>query len=213
MKVVAINGSPRRNGNTRMALEAIGVELESAGIELEIINIGTKPINGCMACGKCAQNRDERCIFSSDIVNDIIQRFKAADGIIISSPVYFSGIAGNMKSLLDRVFYVGSANGGLYRGKVAAAVTSVRRSGGSHTLDGLNHYITFGEMIVASSSYWGIVHGRAEGDVVFDLEGMQTMRNLGRNIAWLLQMKEKAAIAQHPREDKIFTPMILPPTV
>ena len=141
MKVVAINGSPRLEGNTFHALDIIKKELSKDGIELEIINIGSKNIRGCTACAMCVQNKNERCIIDSDIVNGTIQKMKDADAIILASPVYFAGIAGTMKCFLDRAFYVSSANGGLYRGKVAAAVTAVRRSGGSHTLDGLNHYI------------------------------------------------------------------------
>ncbi len=208
MKVIAINGSPRAEGNTFHALNIIKKELLNEGIELEIVDFGTKAIHGCTACTMCSQTKNERCIIDNDMVNETIQKMAAADGIILASPVYFAGIAGTMKCFLDRAFYVSSANGGLYRGKVAAAVTAVRRSGGSHTIDGLNHYITYGEMVVATSSYWNIVHGRAPGEMLLDLEGVQTMELLGRNIAWLLKMKDKAAIPQHSKEIRVATSFI-----
>ncbi|MFI3315118.1 MAG: flavodoxin family protein [Rikenellaceae bacterium] len=204
MKVVAILGSPRKNGNTAHALRIIGDELIKEGIEFEIIHIGNKNIRGCLACKQCAVNKNGECIIK-DETNTTIAKMAESDGIILSSPVYFSGIAGTMKSFLDRAFYVSSSNGSMFRGKVAAAITAVRRSGGSHTLDGLNHYITYGEMIVATSTYWNIAHGRDEGEVLKDDEAVQTMQMLGRNMAWLLKMKEQANIPQPEKVDKIFT--------
>jgi multimeric flavodoxin WrbA len=190
MKVIAINGSPKKEGNTFHALSIVGKELINSGIEFEILHIGNKMIHGCLACGKCAINQDEKCTITSDDLNLYIQKLKEADGIILGSPVYYAGIAGTMKSFLDRVFYVSGANGNLFRQKVAAAVVAVRRSGGSTTLDGLNHYLTYGELILATSNYWNIIHGRLPGEVAQDLEGVQIMRVLGKNISWLLKMKE-----------------------
>lgn len=208
MKVVAILGSPRKDGNTAHAFKIAHKEFEKEGIDFEIVHIGNKMIHGCLACKQCAKNRDEKCVITNDITNETIQKMKDADAIILGSPVYFAGIAGTMKSFLDRAFYVASANGGLFRGKVAGAITSVRRSGGSHTIDGLNHYITFGEMIVATSSYWNIVHGRDEGEMLKDEEGVQTIQVLARNMAWLLNMKKTANIEQPPKVEKISTSFI-----
>ncbi len=208
MKVIAILGSPRKNGNTAAALQIIGNELNKEGIEFEMLHIGHLAIRGCVGCKGCYRNLNEKCVFGDDIINQAIAKMKSADGIILGSPVYFAGIAGTMKSFLDRVFYVSGANGMLLRGKVAAAVAAVRRSGGSHTLDGLNHYITYGEMIVATSTYWNIVHGREAGEMPQDAEGVQTMEMLGRNMAWLLKMKERAGIAQPECVEKVYTSLV-----
>lgn len=208
MKVIAILGSPRKNGNTAHAFEIAHKEFTKEGIDFEVVHVGNKLIHGCIACKQCAKNRDEKCTINNDITNDTIQKMKNADAIILGSPVYFAGIAGTMKSFLDRAFYVSSANGGLFRGKVAAALTAARRSGGSHTIDGLNHYITYGEMIVATSTYWSIIHGRDEGEMLQDEEGVQTIEMLARNIAWLLKMKQTANIEQPAKVEKKHTPFI-----
>jgi multimeric flavodoxin WrbA len=203
MKVIAINGSPKKEGNTYHALKMVGDELVASGIEFEILHVGHKMIHGCTACGKCAENRDEKCSLGADGLNQWIQIIKSADGIIIGSPVYYSGIAGTMKCFLDRLFYVSGANGNLFRHKVAAAVVAVRRTGGSYTLDGLNHYLTYAEMIVATSSYWNVIHGRTPNEVSQDGEGVQIMRVLGKNMAWLLKMKEATSgTIQPPMPEK-----------
>jgi multimeric flavodoxin WrbA len=198
MKVIAINGSPKKEGNTYQALQMVGAELAAAGIEFEILHIGHKLIHGCTACGKCAVNKDEKCVLKTDDLNFWIQQMKAADGIIIGSPVHYSGIAGTMKSFLDRAFYVAGSNGGLFRHKVAAAVVALRRTGGSATLDSLYHYLTYSEMIIATSCYWNVIHGRIAGEVGQDVEGVQIMRVLGKNMAWLLKMKEATSGSIEP---------------
>jgi len=193
MKVIAINGSPNKTGNTYHALNMVGAELLANGIDFEMLHIGHKLIHGCTACGKCSLNKDEKCVLKTDDLNQWIQQIKIADGILIGSPVHYSGIAGTMKSFLDRLFYVAGSNGGLFRHKVAAAVVAVRRSGGSATFDSLNHYLNYSEMIIATSSYWNVIHGRNAGEVTQDSEGVQIMRVLGKNMAWLLKMKEATA--------------------
>ena len=210
MKVIAINGSPHKEGNTFHALNMVGTELEAAGIEFEIIHIGHKEIHGCTACNNCFKNRDEKCSQKPDIVNDCIQKMKEADGILIGSPVYYSGIAGTMKCFLDRVFYVSGSNGNLFRHKVGAALVAVRRSGGSATLDSMNHYLTYSEMILATSSYWNIIHGRSPGEVEEDAEGVQIMQTLGKNMAWLLKMKEATSttIEEPEKVRKVMTNFI-----
>jgi len=192
MKVIAINGSPHKDGNTFHAFNMVGKELKAAGIEFEILHIGHKTIHGCMACNNCAINKDEECSIKTDMVNECVQKMKEADGILIGSPVYYSGIAGTMKCFLDRAFYVAGVNGNLFRHKVGAALVAVRRSGGSATLDSLNHYLTYSEMMVATSSYWNIIHGTREGEAEDDAEGKQIMHTLGKNMAWMLKMKEAA---------------------
>jgi multimeric flavodoxin WrbA len=200
MKVIAINGSPRKEGNTFHALNYICSTFDRKLIEYEILHIGHKAIHGCTACGKCAINKDGKCSQEDDVVNPAIKMLKYADGIIIGSPVYYSGIAGTMKSFLDRVFYVSGANGNLYRHKVGAAVTAVRRTGGSSTIDQLNHYLTYGEMIVATSNYWNVIHGRTAGEATLDYEGIQMCRVLGKNMEWILKMKQATAKTIAPPE-------------
>ena len=190
MKVVAINGSAKKEGNTYHALRMVGEQLEENGIDFEIIHIGNKAVRGCLACGNCAKNRDEKCTTTGDNLNEWIQSMKHADGIILASPVYYAGIAGTMKSFLDRAFYVSGSNGGLFRHKVGAAVVAVRRTGGSVTFDSLNHYLTYSEMILATSNYWNIIHGRTPGEAEQDYEGAQIMSVLGSTMAWLLKMRE-----------------------
>jgi multimeric flavodoxin WrbA len=203
MRVIAINGSLRKDGNTRQALAMAGEELIAGGIDFEILHVGHKLLHGCRACGKCAVNKDEECSIKTDDLNKWIQQLKAADGIILGSPVYYSGIAGTMKCFLDRVFYVAGVNGGLFRHKVGASVVALRRSGGSATFDSLNHYLTNSEMIVATANYWNIIHGREMGEVNRDLEGRQIMRVLGKNIAWLLKMKEASTgLVEEPAAEK-----------
>jgi multimeric flavodoxin WrbA len=210
MKVIAINGSPKKEGNTFQALTMIGDELQTNGIDFEIIHVGHKLIHGCTACGKCAINKDEECSIKSDDINKWIQKLKVADGIILGSPVYTSGIAGSMKCFLDRVFYVSGNNGNLFRHKVGASVVALRRSGGSATFDSLNHYLTNTEMIIATANYWNIIHGRNVGEVNQDLEGKQTMRVLGKNISWLLKMKEatRGLVEEPSQEQKVATNFI-----
>ncbi len=202
LKVVAVNGSPRKEGNSFHALTGVGRQLQEHNIDFEILHIGNQMVRGCLACGICAKNRDEKCSITNDPVNESIQQLKAADGIILASPVYYAGIAGTMKCFLDRVFYVAGSNGGLFRQKVAAAVVAVRRTGGSSTFDSLNHYLTYSEMILATSNYWNITHGRTPGEVLQDAEGVQIMDLLGKNMAWLLKMREQTK-AQLPGPEPV----------
>lgn len=207
MKVVAINGSPKAEGNTYHALRLVTDQLEKEGISTEIIHVGNKNIRGCIACGGCYQNQDEKCVIN-DEVNDIIQKMKEADGIIIGSPVYYASIAGTMKSFLDRAFYTASANGGLFRHKVGASVVAVRRSGEVATFDHLNHYFTIGEMFMASSNYWNVIHGRLPGEALKDEEGVQIMRVLAKNMAFLMNSIEQSKEHLPQKEDKIMTNFI-----
>ncbi|MCG8689095.1 MAG: flavodoxin family protein [Desulfobacterales bacterium] len=192
MKVIGFNGSARKKGNTACSLNTVFGELEKAGIETELINVGKEKVRGCLACYSCLKNQDQACIIKDDPVNDWIQKMKSADGIILGSPVYFSGVAGTMKSFLDRAFFVSTVNGNLFRHKVGACVAAVRRSGGLPTVNTLNHYITYSEMIMACSNYWNVAHGADPGEMEQDAEGKQIMTVLGQNMAWIMKTMEYA---------------------
>ena len=206
MKIVAFNGSPNKEGNTWHALKMVTEELEKEGIEVEIIHVGNKVIRGCIACGQCVKNKNEQCVLPGDEVNQWIQKMKQADGIILGSPVHYSAIAGTMKSFLDRAFFVTGVNNGMLRHKVGAAVVAVRRSGGLPTFDQLNNFLNYAEMLLPTSNYWNVIHGRTPGEVTQDEEGVQIMRVLGKNMAWLMKLVEhgKGTITPPEREAKIY---------
>ena len=209
MKVVAFNGSPRKKGNTYHAIKILAEQLEKENIEVEIIHVGNNNIRGCTACNYCSITKNERCIIDDD-VNEWIQKMKEADGIIFGSPVHFSDISAEMKAFLDRAIYVGSANNSLYRHKVGVGVTAVRRSGGVPAYNQLNNYIGYGEMIMPTSNYWNVIYGRAPGEALKDDEGMQIMRILGKNMAWLLKLIEfgEGKIEKPEVEGKVYTNFI-----
>lgn len=206
MKVVAFNGSPRGNGNTHTAIELVTENMVKAGVEVEIVHVGNRLIRGCLACNQCARNRDERCVID-DEVNEWIQKMKEADGILIGSPVHYSAIAGTMKSFLDRAFYVSGNNGSLLRHKVGAAVVAVRRSGGMPTLNQLNNFLNYSEMMMPTSNYWHVIHGTKPGDALEDAEGVQIMRVLGENFLYMLQMNTNDLEAPD-KQRKVFTNFI-----
>lgn len=190
MKVIAINGSPRANGNTRAAIDIMADELIKEGIEVEVLHVGNKKIRGCLGCMWCVKAQSERCVIADDEVNDYIQLMKDADGIILSSPVYYAGVAGTMKSFLDRAFFVIGVNGNFLRHKVGTSLTTVRRTGGIPTVDNLDRYINYSEMFVPTSNYWNVAHGLKPGEVNEDQEGVQIIRILGKNMAWLMKATE-----------------------
>ena len=181
MKVILINGSPNAKGCTYTALEEVSKTLKSEGIETEIIHVGHKDIRGCIGCRQCKTKG--KCVFT-DIVNDIAPKFKECDGIVIGSPVYFASANGTLVSFIDRLFYSMTADKTM---KVGAAVVSCRRGGNSATFDELNKYFTISQMPIASSQYWNMVHGNSPEEVQQDLEGLQTMRTLGKNMAFLIK--------------------------
>ena len=181
MKVLLINGSPRLNGNTSIALNELDKTFNEEGIETETIQIGTKDIRGCIACGTCYKNH--KCIFN-DIVNEVAPKFEEADGLVIASPVYYASANGTLISFLDRLFYSTNFDKTM---KVGASIAVCRRGGASATFDQLNKYFTIASMPVVSSQYWNSVHGRKVGEANKDLEGLQTMRTLGRNMAFLIK--------------------------
>jgi len=187
MKVVAFNGSARRDGNTAILTRRVLEELEKEGIETEMVQLAGERIRGCTACRGCVANQDGRCTIDDDVVNECIARMIEADGIILASPTYFADVSAEMKALIDRAGFVARANGGLFRRKVGAAVVAVRRAGAIHAFDSINHLFFISEMVVPGSSYWNLGFGYAPGDVEADAEGMETMRVLGSNMAWLLK--------------------------
>jgi multimeric flavodoxin WrbA len=187
MRVVAFNGSARKDGNTAILIRKVLAELEAEGIETELFQMAGKKIRGCTACGKCYKNKDQRCAVTDDIANECIEKMIEADGIIIGSPTYFADLTAETKALIDRAGYVARANSHMFRRKVGAAVVAARRAGSIQAFDSINHFFLIGQMIVPGSSYWNMGVGRAKGDVEKDSEGLETMELLGQNMAWLLK--------------------------
>lgn len=205
-KILLINGSPRSGGCTYTALREVADTLEKNGIETELTEIGAKPVAGCIACGKCRETG--RCVFNDDAVNRISEKLDEYDGIVVGSPVYYAGPSGQICAFLDRLFY---SSGGRMAGKIGAAVVSCRRGGASSAFDRLNKYFQISNMVVASSQYWNQVHGNTPDEVRQDIEGMQTMRTLGQNIAWLVKSIQKArenGVQEPVYETKTFTNFI-----
>lgn len=181
MKVLMLNGSPKENGNTYNALLEIGKQLEKEGIDYEIFQIGGKPVRDCIGCGQCSE---QGCVFTDDDVNEFVCKAKEADGFVFGTPVYYAHPSGRILSFLDRAFYSGSR---YFAHKPGASVAVARRGGTSASFDVLNKYFGISQMPVAGSTYWNIAHGRVSGEVTQDEEGMQTMRNLARNMAWMIK--------------------------
>ena len=188
MKVVAFNGSARKDGNTAILVRRVLEELEKEGIETELVQLAGERIRGCTACRGCVANQDGRCTIDDDVVNECIRKMVEADGIILASPTYFADVSAEMKALIDRAGFVARANGGLFRRRVGAAVVAVRRAGAIHAFDSINHFFFISEMVVPGSIYWNLGFGHAPGEVESDQEGIETMRVLGSNMAWLLKM-------------------------
>jgi len=187
MKVIAFNGSPRKNGNTAILINQVLSELQQEGIETELFQLAGKRIRGCIACYKCFENKNERCSMEDDVLNECVQKMKTAEGIILGSPTYFTDVTAEMKALIDRAGLVALANDGMLKRKLGAAVVAARRVGGMHVFDTLNHLFFISQMIIPASNYWNTGLGMEKGDVEKDEEGLQTMRILGQNMAWLLK--------------------------
>lgn len=207
MKAVLLNGSPHVKGCTYTALEEVANTLMEEGIEAEIVHMGNQAIHGCIGCGRC--KAVGRCqAFQEDKVNEVLEKMEQADGLIVGSPVYYASANGSLISFLDRLFYAGAQN---FAYKPAAAVASARRAGTTATLDELNKYFTIAQMPVVSSQYWNMVHGNSPEEVKQDLEGLQVMRVLGRNMAWMLKSIEagrQAGVPLPKREEKLRTNFI-----
>ena len=187
MKVIAFNGSPRKDGNTRILIGKLFEPLQAEGIETEIVQLGGSNIHGCRACYACFKKKDRRCAFGDDIANDCIAKMEQSDGIVLASPTYVADVTPELKCLIDRACLVGRANGDMFRRKVGAAVLAVRRAGSVHAFDTINHFFFLSQMVVPGSCYWNFGFGREKGEVENDAEGLRTMQVLGENMAWLLK--------------------------
>lgn len=208
VKVLLINGSPRWKGNTNRALEEAAAALEAEGVETELVWIGNKEIRGCIACGICGKTGEKRCVFGEDCCNDLIAKGAECDGFIVGSPVYYAGMAGSLRALMDRMFYAGGAN---FRFKPAAGVAVARRAGAIEAADQINKYFQINCQPLVSSSYWNLAYGRTPGEAEGDGEGLHTMRVLGRNMAWMLKCIEAgraAGINAPEMEPKVMTNVV-----
>jgi len=207
MKVIAINGSPRENGNTFFALSKMAEQLKKEKIETEIIQIGSQKIRGCMGCGNCFKAENNLCSINDDVFNKTAAIIREADGLIIGSPAYYAGIAGTMKCFLDRLFYTSSR---YFRHKVGASVSIARRAGAVDIIHQLNNYFNLAEMIIAPSQYWSVVFGATPGEIAKDEEGIQTIEKSAQAMAWLLKMIDatKNTIPAPAQQNRIRTNFI-----
>ncbi|MBN3410527.1 NADPH-dependent FMN reductase [Clostridium botulinum] len=207
MKVIAINGSPRKNGNTSQALKIMVDELEQHSIEVEIIQIGQLNIHGCIGCGYCWTSEENHCVFKDDIVNEVAKQMREADGFILASPTYYAEIAGTMKAFLDRVFFTSSD---YFKYKVATSISVVRRAGGVDVIHQLNNYLNLAQTVMPPSQYWTVAYGMEKGEVIQDEEGIQTIRKNARSMAWLLKTIDagKEKIPVPVEEDHVMTNFI-----
>jgi multimeric flavodoxin WrbA len=187
MKVIAFNGSAKKDGNTAILLNTVMDEMKAAGIETELYQLSGKPIQGCIACMKCFENKNKRCAVEKDIINECIQKMLDADAILLGSPTYFADVSAGMKALIERCGMVSRANGDMFQRKVGAGVVAARRAGAIQVFNSLNAFFLIGQMIIPGSSYWNLAHGRLPGEVTKDEEGMKTMKALGQNMAWLMK--------------------------
>jgi multimeric flavodoxin WrbA len=187
MKVVAFNGSARKDGNTAILVNYVLDELKKEGIETELVQLAGKKIQGCAACYKCFDNKDQRCSVKDDVANECIEKMIEAQGIIMASPTYFADVTAEMKALIERSGFVSRANGDMLKRKVGAAVVAVRRAGSIHTFDSINHFFLITQMLVPGSRYWNMGFGLDKGEVEGDKEGLKIMKTLGQNMAWLLK--------------------------
>lgn len=191
MKVLLVNGSSRKDGNTATALAEVARTLEAEGLETETLWLGTKPVNDCIACGKCSE-LDNRCVFDNDVVNELIEKAEGSDAFVFGTPVYYAHPSGRILCALDRAFYAGKD---AFCHKPGAAIAVARRGGTTASFDVLNKYFTINQMPVVSSTYWNVAFGGAPEEALQDAEGMATMRNLGRNMAWMLKCIEAGRAA------------------
>jgi multimeric flavodoxin WrbA len=187
MKVLAINGSPRADGNTSILLNLALEPIKAQGIQTEFFQLGGKAVRGCMACYQCRERKNHKCVIDNDVINECIAKMADADGILLGTPTYFTDVSTEMKALIDRAGFVCRSNEGLLRRKVGAAVVAVRRGGEIHAFDTINHLFLISEMIVPGSIYWNMGFGLQKGEVAADAEGVKTMQALGENMAWLLK--------------------------
>ncbi|MEE9523166.1 MAG: flavodoxin family protein [Thermodesulfovibrionales bacterium] len=187
MKVIAINGSARKNGNTYKLLNLVTDELNDEGIDTEIVELAGKPVQGCIACYKCFEKKDKRCNVDKDELNTYIEKMLEADGILLGSPTYFADVSATMKALIERAGMVARANEDMFKRKAGAGVVAARRGGATHVFSSLNYFFLIGQMIIPGSVYWNFGIGKDPGEVMNDEEGVRTMQILGKNMAWILK--------------------------
>lgn len=187
MKVIAFNGSGRKDGNTSILINVVFEELKKHGIEHELINLAGKTLRGCTACGTCYKEQNKQCVIKGDEINEYIEKMLEADAIILGSPVYFANVTAELKALIDRTGFVAKANGDLFKHKLGAAVVAVRRAGAVNVFNSINDFFLINQMIIPGANYWNIGYGLKAGDVENDEEGIATMETLGKNMAWLLK--------------------------
>jgi len=187
MKVIAFNGSARKEGNTAILINHVLSGLKQEGIETETYDLSGRNLKGCIACGKCFEKQDKRCVIKDDTLNECIEKMMEADGILLGSPTYFTDVSADMKALIERAGYVAKANGDMLRRKVGAAVVAVRRAGSTHAFSTMNNFFLISQMIIPGSNYWNMGIGLDRGDVESDSEGIATVKLLGENMAWLLK--------------------------
>lgn len=191
MKIVAINGSPRKDGNCSLVLDEVRREVEAAGVEFEVLQPGAE-VHPCMACYKCLENNDHKCVRQDDMINEIIKACMEADGILLASPVYHGSMAGSMKCIIDRLMLAGGCgSSNIFAHKVGGALCTVRRTGGSETYHQLLAAMDAMEMVIVTSDYWGVVHGADKGESAEDIEGIEVARRLGRNMAWMVKVLDR----------------------
>lgn len=210
MKVIAFNGSPNKNGNTSILIDTVLAEISAQGIETEVVHLGAKQLHGCIACGKCAEGKDKKCVIKNDELNLWIDKMCNADGIIIGSPVYCADLNAQTKAFIDRASFVACMNDDIFKRKAGASVIAVRRAGALHAFHSINSFFTISQMIIVGSTYWNTGFGMLPGEVKQDGEGLQTMRNLGLNMAWLLKSIEasKNTVSQPQTNRAVMTNFI-----
>jgi multimeric flavodoxin WrbA len=187
MKVIAINGSARKDGNTAILIHTVFDELKKEGVETELIQLAEHPLTGCRACYSCAKNRDRRCVVTNDFLNDMLIKIDEADGLLLGSPTYFADVTSGMRAFIERSGLVARANDYMFKRKVGACVVAVRRAGAIRAFNSMNLFLHYMQMAMPGASYWSVALGRNPGDVLKDEEGLRTMRTLGENMAWLLK--------------------------
>lgn len=192
MKVLALNGSARKDGNTAILINLVLDELKKEKIETELVQMAGHNLAGCRACYKCFKNKDRRCVVKKDMLNEILEKLDSADGLLLGSPTYFSDVSSNMRSFIERCGFVARANDYMYKRKAGASVVAVRRAGAVPAFNSMNLFLHYMQMVMPGASYWSLGVGRDPGEVLKDEEGVQTMKSLGRNMAWLMKkLREK----------------------
>lgn len=203
MKVLAINGSSSNDGNVKFGINIMKETLEKLGIEVEVFDIGKKAFHQCIDCKRCFKEKDGKCVFTDDPVNELFAKFKEVDGLILGSPIHFAGMAGGFKAILDRLFYINIANGNVLRHKVGVSFGAVRRAGGIEACDQMNKYLQYAEMVIPTSDYWNVIFGAKKGESSEDTEGITILQNLAQNMAWSLKLIEHGKNeVEEPKEIK-----------